>query len=87
MALRATRPQHVSRVACREPGGRDMAGKPLLFANKMLSMLLLIVGLLLTATGAYSSGNGLLALGIMLLAAGTGLLIFKIVRRNESAHP
>jgi uncharacterized membrane protein HdeD (DUF308 family) len=61
--------------------------KPILFFKKMLSMMLLILGILLAATGAYSGSTALLTLGVMLLAAGMIMLVMKIVRRNEGAHP
>ena len=60
--------------------------KPVLLIKKMLGMLLLVLGFLLTATGFYQSSALLITLGTFLLAAGIGALILKIARRNENYH-
>ena len=57
--------------------------KSLLLIKKLGAMLLLIVGCILTATGASKGVTGLTAVGILVLAVGVLLLIRKIVRRNQ----
>ena len=60
---------------------------PVLFIKKMLSMVLLILGMLLTATGVYTGSASLITLGLIMFAVGIGLLILKIMRRNQNVHP
>jgi hypothetical protein len=90
MPYRKCRPHH--RGALRvlvETEGRKMAATetPVLFVKKMLSMVLLILGMLLTATGVYTGSAALITLGLMMFAVGIGLLILKIMRRNQNVHP
>jgi hypothetical protein len=59
--------------------------KPILLIKKLGGILLLFVGLLLTAVGFSNGSTGLAVVGILALAAGLILLALKIVRRNQGA--
>lgn len=65
--------------------GAHMAiGSGDLLFNKLSGILLLVVGLVMTATGFGSGSNGLGILGILFLAGGGLLLALKIIRRNRN---
>jgi len=57
--------------------------KPLLLIKKLGAMILLVLGILLTATGVYGEGSSLTTIGVLLLVAGAILLALKIARRNQ----
>jgi hypothetical protein len=59
--------------------------KPLLLIKKLGAMILLVLGILLTATGIYGEAPSLMTIGILLLIAGAILLVLKIIRRNQGA--
>jgi hypothetical protein len=59
--------------------------KPLLLIKKLGAMILLVLGILLTATGIYGEAPSLMTIGILLLIAGAILLVLKIMRRNQGA--
>jgi hypothetical protein len=61
----------------------SMPVKPVLLIKKLGGVLLLLVGLLLTARGLSFGPEALTAVGILLVAGGTILLALKIVRRNQ----
>jgi hypothetical protein len=56
---------------------------PVLLIKKMGGVVLLLLGLLLTALGYSNGSNGVATLGFVLLAGGVALLVLKILRRNE----
>jgi uncharacterized membrane protein YjjP (DUF1212 family) len=57
--------------------------KPVLLIKKLAGLVLVIFGCFLTAGGLTTGANALTATGIVLLLAGLGLLVLKIVRRNQ----
>jgi hypothetical protein len=60
--------------------------KPVLLLKKLGGLLLVIFGCILTATGVKTGAMALTAGGIVLLSAGLGLLVLKIIRRNQDMH-
>jgi drug/metabolite transporter (DMT)-like permease len=59
---------------------------PILLIKKLGGVLLLLVGLLLTALGLNSESGGLTGTGIVLLVAGAIFLALKIIRRNQDSQ-
>jgi hypothetical protein len=57
--------------------------KPILLIKKLGGLLLVIFGCILTAAGVTTGAMALAAAGILLLSAGVGLLVLKIVKRNQ----
>jgi uncharacterized membrane protein HdeD (DUF308 family) len=60
--------------------------KPVLLLKKLGGLLLVIFGCFLMAVGLNSGAIALTAIGTLLLAAGLGLLVLKIIRRNQDMH-
>jgi branched-subunit amino acid transport protein AzlD len=60
--------------------------RPILLIKKLGGILLLLLGLLLTALGFSSESTGLTAIGILSLAAGAIFLALKIIRRNQDSQ-
>jgi hypothetical protein len=58
--------------------------KPILLIKKLGGLVLLLFGVLLTASAYKNGSSGLGVLGMLLLAGGVFLLALKIVRRNQS---
>jgi hypothetical protein len=56
--------------------------KPVLLIKKLSSVVMLVLGILFTATGMVGGYHGLTAIGVLLLVAGAVLLVLKIIRRN-----
>jgi branched-subunit amino acid transport protein AzlD len=59
---------------------------PILLIKKLGGVLLLLLGLLLTALGFNSESTGLTTIGILSLVAGAIFLALKIVRRNQDSQ-
>ena len=57
--------------------------KPILLLKKLGGLLLVIVGCFLMAVGLNSGAMAPTAIGSLLLAVGLGLLVLKIMRRNQ----
>jgi uncharacterized membrane protein HdeD (DUF308 family) len=60
--------------------------KPVLLIKKLGGLLLVIFGCLLLAEGVNSSAMMPTAIGSLLLSVGLGLLVLKIMRRNQDMH-
>lgn len=56
---------------------------PVLLIKKLGGVILLGLGVLLTALGMSSASNGLTTIGIVALVAGAILFALKILRRNQ----
>ncbi|MHC2627031.1 hypothetical protein ACVIW2_009063 [Bradyrhizobium huanghuaihaiense] len=54
-----------------------------LLAKKLGGLVAIILGCLLTAVGVTFESGGTTLVGVLLLIVGAGLLVLKIVRRNE----
>jgi uncharacterized membrane protein HdeD (DUF308 family) len=61
-------------------------GNPVLLIKKLAGVFLLILGLVLAATGLSQSYDGLTVIGTLVLVTGIVLLIMKIVRRNQPTN-
>jgi uncharacterized membrane protein HdeD (DUF308 family) len=57
---------------------------PILLIKKLGGLLLLVIGLVMTALGANNGSTALIMLGTLVLVAGIALLAFKIFRRNQA---
>jgi hypothetical protein len=57
---------------------------PILLIKKLGGLLLLVIGLVMTALGANNGSTALIMLGTVLLVAGLALLALKIFRRNQA---
>ena len=57
--------------------------KPVLLIKKLGGILLLVIGLLLAASGLNGGYHGLTLIGALLLVTGVALIVLKIVRRNQ----
>lgn len=55
----------------------------MLFAKKVVAMLLLVVGLALAAAGIYYASTLMTVIGVIALVAAIALLAWKINTRNE----
>jgi uncharacterized membrane protein HdeD (DUF308 family) len=60
--------------------------KPRLLLKKLGGLLLVIFGCLLMAVGLNTGAIALTAIGSLLLSAGLGLMVHKIVQRNQDMH-
>jgi hypothetical protein len=60
--------------------------KPVLLLKKLGGLLLVIFGCIVTAAGVETGAMALTAAGIALLSVGLGLLVLKIIRRNQDMH-
>ena len=60
--------------------------KPVLLLKKLGGLVLVIFGCILTAAGVETGAMALTAAGIVLLSVGLGLLVLKIIRRNQDMH-
>lgn len=60
---------------------------PIFLTKKLGGLVLIVLGCLLTALGVASGYTGLTVLGVALLVAGAGLLVLKIVWRNQDSRP
>jgi len=58
-----------------------------LLAKKLGGLFAIIIGCLLTAVGVTFESGGTIFVGVLLLVLGAGLLVLKIVRRNERSSP
>ena len=58
-----------------------------LLAKKLGGLFAIIIGCLLTAVGVTFESGGTTFVGVLLLVLGAGLLVLKIVRRNERSSP
>lgn len=54
-----------------------------LLIKKLGGLLAIILGCLLTAVGVTFESGGTTFIGVLLLIVGAGLLVLKIVRRNQ----
>ena len=57
--------------------------KPVLLIKKLSGIFLVVIGLLLTATGMTGGYHGLALIGGLLLVTGVALIVLKIIRRNQ----
>jgi hypothetical protein len=57
---------------------------PILLIKKLGGLLLLVIGLVMTALGANYGSTALIMLGTVVLVAGIALLALKIYRRNQA---
>jgi hypothetical protein len=57
---------------------------PILLIKKLGGLLLLVIGLVMTALGANYGSTALIMLGTVMLVAGIALLALKIYRRNQA---
>ena len=57
---------------------------PILLIKKLGGLLLLVIGLVMTALGANNGSTALIMLGTVLLVAGLALLALKIFRLNQA---
>ncbi|WP_369722894.1 hypothetical protein AB8Z38_02195 [Bradyrhizobium sp. LLZ17] len=58
-----------------------------LLVKKLGGLFAIIFGCLLTAVGVALESGGTTFVGVLLLVLGAGLLVLKIVRRNERSSP
>ena len=58
-----------------------------LLVKKLGGLFAIIIGCLLTAVGVSFESGGTSFVGLLLLVLGAGLLVLKIVRRNERSSP
>jgi hypothetical protein len=57
---------------------------PILLIKKLGGLLLLVIGMVMTALGANNGSTALIVLGTLVLVAGLALLALKIFRRNQA---
>ena len=62
------------------------AERPVFLIKKLGGVILLVLGLLLTALGMSNDSSGLTTIGIIALVAGAIFLALKIVRRNQDGQ-
>lgn len=55
----------------------------ILLAKKLGGLIAIILGCLLTAVGVTFESSGTTFVGVLLLVLGAGLLVLKIMRRNQ----
>jgi hypothetical protein len=60
------------------------ADTPVFLIKKLGGLVLLILGLLVTAFGYFYASSPLTFIGVILLAAGVILLALKVIRRNPT---
>jgi hypothetical protein len=59
---------------------------PVMLMKKLGGMVSLIIGCLLTALGIEFQSTSSTVVGILFLALGAGLLVLKIIRRNQGSQ-
>jgi hypothetical protein len=57
---------------------------PILLIKKLGGLLLLVIGLVMTALGANYGSTAVIMLGTVVIVAGIALLALKIYRRNQA---